>query len=162
MGEWIYRSTFFLTSALVGGERSASRPCLFTPGERDPGTLRIGDLVDPRADLDDVQKRKFLTLPGLKLRPLGRRVHSQSLYRLRYPGSNNSIQFNIFYYLCAESTATRPVNNNSLLTPWDLILLKRVLSHTPGKQIFWVTNISFVMLPLHEIGRAHVWTPVTS
>jgi hypothetical protein len=28
--------------------------------------------VDPRADLDDVVKRKFLTLPGLELRPLGR------------------------------------------------------------------------------------------
>jgi hypothetical protein len=30
MGEWMYRSTFFLTSALVGGEWSASRPCRFT------------------------------------------------------------------------------------------------------------------------------------
>jgi hypothetical protein len=27
--------------------------------------------VDLRADLDDVEKRKFLTLPGLELRPLG-------------------------------------------------------------------------------------------
>jgi hypothetical protein len=42
--------------------------------------------VDPRADLDDVEKRKFLILPGLELRPLGRPASSQSLYRLRYPG----------------------------------------------------------------------------
>jgi hypothetical protein len=28
--------------------------------------------VDPRAGLDDVEKRKFLTLSGLELRPLGR------------------------------------------------------------------------------------------
>jgi hypothetical protein len=28
--------------------------------------------VDPRAGLDDLEKRKFLTLPGLELRPLGR------------------------------------------------------------------------------------------
>jgi hypothetical protein len=28
--------------------------------------------VDPRAGLDDVEKRKFLTLPELELRPLGR------------------------------------------------------------------------------------------
>jgi hypothetical protein len=28
----------FLTSGLVGGEWSASRPCRFTPGERAPGT----------------------------------------------------------------------------------------------------------------------------
>jgi hypothetical protein len=27
--------------------------------------------VDPRAGLDDVEKRKFLTLPALELRPLG-------------------------------------------------------------------------------------------
>jgi hypothetical protein len=34
-----------------------------------------------------VKKRKFLTLPGLKLRLLGRPTSSQSLYRLSYPGS---------------------------------------------------------------------------
>jgi hypothetical protein len=43
--------------------------------------------VDPRAGLDDVEKRNFLTLPGLELRPLGRPARSQSLYRLRHPGS---------------------------------------------------------------------------
>jgi hypothetical protein len=41
----------------------------------------------PRARLDDVEKRKFLTLPGLELRLLGCPVRSQSLYRLRYSGS---------------------------------------------------------------------------
>jgi hypothetical protein len=41
--------------------------------------------VDPRTDLDDVEKRKFLALLGLELRPLGRPARSQSLYRLRYP-----------------------------------------------------------------------------
>jgi hypothetical protein len=34
-----------------------------------------------------MEKRKFLTLPGLELRPLDRPDRSQSLYRLRYPGS---------------------------------------------------------------------------
>jgi hypothetical protein len=56
----------FLTSELVGGEWSASRP----------GTHRIGGWVDPRAGLYDVEKRKFLT------RPLSRPARSQSLYRL--------------------------------------------------------------------------------
>jgi hypothetical protein len=41
--------------------------------------------VDPRAGLDDVVRRKFLPLPVLELRPLGRSARSQSLYRLRYP-----------------------------------------------------------------------------
>jgi hypothetical protein len=73
---------FFLTSALAGGEWSASRPGRFTPEETAPGTHWIGGWVDPRAGLDDVEKRKFLTLPGLDLRPLGRPARSQSLYRL--------------------------------------------------------------------------------
>jgi hypothetical protein len=38
--------------------------------------------VGPRAGLDDVEKRKFLTLPGLELRPFGPSIRSQSLYRL--------------------------------------------------------------------------------
>jgi hypothetical protein len=42
------------------------RPGRFTPGERAPSTHWIGGWVDPRCP-DDVEKRKFLTLPGLKL-----------------------------------------------------------------------------------------------
>jgi hypothetical protein len=40
--------------------------------------------VCPRTGLDAVEKRKFLTLPGLELRPLGLPARSQSLYQLRY------------------------------------------------------------------------------
>jgi hypothetical protein len=47
----------------------------------------MGGWLDPRACLDDVEKRKLLTLPGLELRPLGRPARCQFLYRLRYPGS---------------------------------------------------------------------------
>jgi hypothetical protein len=78
----------FLTSALVGGEWSVSRPGRFTPGKRARGTQWIGGWVDPRAGLDDLEKRKFLILPGLELRPLGRPTSSQSLYRLRCSGYN--------------------------------------------------------------------------
>jgi hypothetical protein len=38
--------------------------------------------VDPGAGMDDVEKRKFLTLAGLELRHLGRPARSQSLSRL--------------------------------------------------------------------------------
>jgi hypothetical protein len=68
----------FLTSALVGGEWSASSPCLFTSGERTLGAYWIRGWVGPRAGLDDVEKRKFLTLPGLELQFLGRPGRSQS------------------------------------------------------------------------------------
>jgi hypothetical protein len=77
----------FLTSALVEGEWSASRPYRFTPGERAPSTHWLGGWVEPRAGMDDAGKKKFLNLPELELRPLGRPARSQSLYRLRYPGS---------------------------------------------------------------------------
>jgi hypothetical protein len=76
----------FLASAFAGGEWSVSRPGRFTPDERASGTDCIGGRVGPRAGLDNVEKRKFLTLPGLELRPLGSPARSQSLYRLRYPG----------------------------------------------------------------------------
>jgi hypothetical protein len=66
----------FLTSALAGGERLASCPDCFTPGERIPSTHWAGGWVDPRAGLDDMEKRKFLTLPGLELQPLGHPAHS--------------------------------------------------------------------------------------
>jgi hypothetical protein len=41
----------FLTSALAGGEWSAS-----CPGEKDPGTNWMGGWVNTRASLDDVEK----------------------------------------------------------------------------------------------------------
>jgi hypothetical protein len=41
--------------------------------------------VDPRAGLDNMEKRKFLILPGLEPQPLSRLARSQALYRLRYP-----------------------------------------------------------------------------
>jgi hypothetical protein len=43
MADWMYRSTYSWTSALVGGERLASRPGRFTPG-----THWIGSWVGPR------------------------------------------------------------------------------------------------------------------
>jgi hypothetical protein len=51
-----------LSLAVDGGEWSASRPGCFTPGKRAPVIHRIGSLVDLRAGLDTVVKRKFPTL----------------------------------------------------------------------------------------------------
>jgi hypothetical protein len=52
-----------------------------------PDTQCIGGWVGPRSGLDVVERRKFLPVPELELRPLGRPARSESLYRLRYPGS---------------------------------------------------------------------------
>jgi hypothetical protein len=47
--------------------------------------------VGPRADLDDVERRKFLTLAGLEVQTPSRPVRSQSLYRQSYPGSSTQL-----------------------------------------------------------------------
>jgi hypothetical protein len=96
-GEWIYSSTFFFTSAVIGGEWLASRPGRYTPGERAPGTHWIEGWVGLRVDLGIVEKRKFLTLPGPELRPLCRPARNQSLYGLRRPGSAKTCRVKIFY-----------------------------------------------------------------
>jgi hypothetical protein len=63
LGEWMYSCTHSLTSALDGGEWSASRPGRFTPRERASGTHWIGGWVGPRAVLDAVVKRKLCSSP---------------------------------------------------------------------------------------------------
>jgi hypothetical protein len=65
-----------LTSALVGGEWP------LYPGERATGIYLIGGWVDPGAAMDDVKERKFLTLPGLELRSLGRLARSYTDYAI--------------------------------------------------------------------------------
>jgi hypothetical protein len=77
----------FLTSALVGGERSPSRPGRFISGGKSRGTPWIGGWMGLRIGLDDVEKRKIFPLPGLELQPLSRLGGNQSLYLLRYPST---------------------------------------------------------------------------
>jgi hypothetical protein len=86
MGEWTYRSTILDLSTRC--EWSASLPSRLTSGERAHGTHWIGRWVGPRAVVDIMENRKFLTLPGLELRLLCRPARSQSLYQLRYPSSS--------------------------------------------------------------------------
>jgi hypothetical protein len=58
-----------MTSALVGAELSASCTVHFTSGAH-----WLGSGVGPRGSLDDIEKSKLLTLPGLELRPHDRPV----------------------------------------------------------------------------------------
>jgi hypothetical protein len=55
--EWRYSCTHSLTSALDGGEWSASHPDRFTPRERASGIHWIGGWVSPRAGPHGVVKR---------------------------------------------------------------------------------------------------------
>jgi hypothetical protein len=82
----------FLTSALVTGEWAASRSGRFTPGERAPGTHSIG-WVNPLPVWMTWRSENSCPHRESELRPLGRSALSQSLYRLRYPGSLSSGTF---------------------------------------------------------------------
>jgi hypothetical protein len=79
----MYRSTF-------SSPRHQLEVCgqIHAPAALPPGTHWIVGWVSPRTGLDDVEKRKFLALRGLELRPLSHRARRQSLYRLSYPGSS--------------------------------------------------------------------------
>jgi hypothetical protein len=51
-----------------------------------------------KAGLDDMEKLKFLTLPGLEFPPLGLPARSQSLYRLWYSSAPlSNISDNIIF-----------------------------------------------------------------
>jgi hypothetical protein len=69
----------FLTSVILMRTvfiRSCLCPGRFTPRERAPSTHCIGGWMDTEADLDEIEKRKFSTLPRLELRPLRRPAYS--------------------------------------------------------------------------------------
>jgi hypothetical protein len=64
MGEWMYRSMFFLELGTGWRCVSTSRPGCFIPRGSTLGTSWIEILEGLRNGLDDVEKRK---LPGLEL-----------------------------------------------------------------------------------------------
>jgi hypothetical protein len=56
----------FLTSALLEVSGQLHAPASLPTGKAPPGTHWLWGWVDPRAGLDDLEKRKFLTLPRLQ------------------------------------------------------------------------------------------------
>jgi hypothetical protein len=92
---------FYLASALVGGEWSASRSGRFTPGERAPFTHWIG--VDPRARLDDVEKRVLLMdgfFIDLFFDPEDGDVMFVDFYRYTRCYNLENSNFRLFFFFC--------------------------------------------------------------
>jgi hypothetical protein len=105
----------FLTSALDGGEWSASNSYRFASGERALSTHSIGGWVGPRTGLGGMEKRKIWQF---RKSNLNRQARSLSLYRLSY---------NYFpYFRTARWCSVR--NRDPLLTT------KRRTSAADGKQ----------------------------
>jgi hypothetical protein len=81
LGERRYGSYSFLTSALDGGQWSASRPGRALAPEKDTGTCCTESWVGPRAGLDTEARGNILPpLPGIEPRSADRPVRSQTLY----------------------------------------------------------------------------------
>jgi hypothetical protein len=82
-----YSSYSLSTSALDGGEWSASRPGrALAPGNGTPGTRWTGGWVGPRAGVEKEARGKiFSSMPRIEPRSPGRPARRQSLYRLSYP-----------------------------------------------------------------------------
>jgi hypothetical protein len=99
-----YSSYSFSTSALDGGEWSASRPGrALAPGEG-PQYPCIGGLVGPRVGLDTEATRKSLSpLPGIEPRSPGRPARSQTLYWLSYPVHCHIRTLNYFSEMAATT-----------------------------------------------------------
>jgi hypothetical protein len=88
-------STNYLTSALDGGELSASRRGSFTPKERAHGTHWIGGWVGPRAGLDAVVNSK-ISSPCQNSKP-DYPAHSFSAIPLSYPDSLLKHKYNFTF-----------------------------------------------------------------
>jgi hypothetical protein len=80
----------------------SSTPLSLWRGEKAPGTHWIRGWVDLRPGLNKVEKRKFLILPGLELRPLGRTrsgVSSSHRYHNLSISLSVSLSLSIYLYL---------------------------------------------------------------
>jgi hypothetical protein len=75
-----------LTSELLEVSGQLQAPAALPPGKEPPVPIGYEVGWTRSAGLDVMEKRKFLILLGLELRPFGRPARSQSLYGLRYTG----------------------------------------------------------------------------
>jgi hypothetical protein len=84
--------------------------------------------VGPRTGLGDMEKRKFLTLKGLELRPLSRPTRSQSLYRLRYPGQTRGAIHNIVKFIKNKANGGYFCNfSTEQVTQWEFLYASSTL-----------------------------------
>jgi hypothetical protein len=123
-------------------------PATLPPGEKATGTYWIGGWVDPTAGLANVEKRKFLTLPGLKLRPLGRPARSQSLYRLCYPTKHTNFRIlsSFGYNISFPGPGYSNTENRGLIEGLSLIHQEKLCINS-----IRMTNVVMVRITKSEI-----------
>jgi hypothetical protein len=75
--------------------------------------------VDLRVSLDDLENRKFLNLPGLKLRPLGALFNSFIIYRKLNP--TTKLRYKEFLLRVAKAWATDKMEAAETKSDTDLV-----------------------------------------
>jgi hypothetical protein len=124
-GEWGRGFFSFKTSALDGGEWSASRPGRALPPAKTPGIHCTGGWVVPRAALEtEAREKNIFPLPGIEPRSLGRPVRSQTLYWPSYPAPETSRALLYDSEINAISWSVQipaPNKKTKLFSHWTLI-----------------------------------------
>jgi hypothetical protein len=116
-----------------------------------PRTHWIRGWVGHRTGLDEVEK--ILPLPGLELRPFDRLTHRQSLYRLRYRGSQRNLE------PCRSREILERVHNVWIFNASHVRIessqsvkhLRKFLQHFPTERVFKregpaTSSTSFILL----------------
>jgi hypothetical protein len=151
----MYSSTHSLTSALDGGEWSASCPGRFTPKERAPGTHWIGGWVGPRAVLDVVLHFRVLT-KFVFLIIQQNRIFLAYLYRMwavSFPSDGSEYFFGTclilyeYHYVCWSMYYN--VNNEDIRG--KKVKLSLCLMKTVGTG--WIIVVSFTPRLLYPRGK---------
>jgi hypothetical protein len=86
--------------------------------ERAPGTHWIGGWVGSRSGLDDVEKRQFLTLPGLEIQPVSSRytdyaIAATSVLRtLLSSGDKERSEYYSFFVTTIDHTDSKEITKS--------------------------------------------------
>jgi hypothetical protein len=136
-------------------------PLPLYPRRKSP-PVPIGGWVGPRSGLNDVEKRKFLTLPRLELRPLGRPARSQLLYRLRCTGYIYMYQIDPCSPKLREQ-CTLGLHCLHTLANYTLLILSKLSPCLMGKGTLHVLDVQvhFIHASISEHGEI-IWGCDTS
>jgi hypothetical protein len=94
LGERMHSSYSFSTSALDGGEWSASRPAALCPRGKEPRYPLYRRMDGPQSRSGHKAGGRILSpLPGIEPQSPGRPARSQTLYWLSYPAHSTSLRF---------------------------------------------------------------------
>jgi hypothetical protein len=134
------------------------------PSGEEPRVPIWQEVVDPRAGQNDVEERKFLILPGLELRPLGRPARTQSLYWTRYPDSWKglmSLRKILIKKHCGTEKKTEDCRSKVKVTTLKFRNWSHSITYEPGKAyavaLFLLYITLFWLWPRACAGKTNTW-----